>query len=327
MAYAIPPRPDHLTLELVAVTPEMAARYLRTMHSNRVTSKLDVSVMEANLREGTFYPDISPVFIDGGDPALELDRAWDGKHRFEAIVNTRVPAWLLFVRGVTEEASRYADTGRKRTFADSLKIEGVQDYRRQAVLARYMALYTHYGMEAIQQPNRYAVTQDNKHDWVAAPGIIEASHIGAGMYRALKANEHTVAFAAYVSGGGREAYEAGKPLDPDGFWAKVRSGEGKIGEPSFTLHNWLLGGQRRERTPADKRLMTMYAVFTAWNKHLTGEPYSKIQPTFVKRLDGTLYFPSSSVPDIIPAGGSDKSLAMLKEAFAEIKAHGHRTRR
>lgn len=305
MAYVNPPYPAHITEEKVLVTPEMAKRYLDTMHANRSVSRLEVGVQEENLRNGSWFPEISPVFIDADD------KAWDGQHRFQAVVNTGIPAYMIFIRGVTPEAAEYIDTGRKRTYADMLRMGEVPDYKRQSVLTRYIALYEGFGIEGVRNPSRYPVTQQAKNAHLNSDAVMKAIHAGEALYRGVHANPSWASYAAWRTG--VTAEDGTFTVSP--FWEKVRSGENLVkGDPALALRNWLMNGLKRNRRPADRRLMEFYAYATSWNKEITGASYQRVNPVFERRRDGTLYFPAANVPDFLPADAGTMTRSQLRTA-------------
>ncbi|HEY1705531.1 MAG TPA: hypothetical protein VGG75_38080 [Trebonia sp.] len=308
------PFPAHVTFEMTLVTPKDAERYLKTMHANRSQSKLDTAVMELNLREGTFFPGISPVYLD------DADRAWDGQHRFAAIIRTGIATYLPFIRGITTEEAEYIDTGRKRTYADTLRMLAIPDYKRASVLAKYMALYENYGIDGVRNPGKQALTRASQDAWVDAPGITDAIHRGEALYRAVRANP-SVAGYAIMRTAERDEDGTVTKIDPDGFWESVRTGANlDRGNPALTLHNWLLLGTVRDRLPADKRLMELYAFTTAWNKHARNENYARVNPNFdVRPRTGLKYFAASSVPDFLPLPGKDGNLLALSKAHQALE--------
>lgn len=304
---AFPPGFKH---EEVLVTPEMARRYLETMHVNRSKSRVEIDVMADNLTEGEFYPEISPVFFDGAD------RAYDGQHRFRAIVNTGLPAWMLFVRGVREEAAEYIDTGRRRTYADSQKINGVVSFKQQSTLARALALYAKYGLAGIRNPSGYAVTRSEMDKWVDAPGMLEAIRKADGLYRTLGSNPTVAAYAIMRTGIG---------MDPDGFWETVRSGDNLVkNDPAKTLRDWIMKGRRTDgRAKADPRLMNLFAFTTTWNKHVLGQSYQKVSPSFERKGPrGDLVFPAANVPDFLALDPAERArqLKELRDAYGHLKS-------
>lgn len=311
----VPAPPDHITLEKVLVTPALAAEYLNgRMHRNRVKSRIQLEIHKQNLANDTWFAEISPVYVD------DKDISWDAQHRFQAIFDTGISAWMVFIRGVTAEAAEYADTGRSRQYADNLKRRGVQDYKRQSVLAKYIALNDMYGIDGIRNPGKYAVSQSEKDKHIYLPdggqnqAVVDSIRLGQGLYRATGANEGWMAWAVYATG---------KGADPDGFWDQVMHGEGlHHGDPALTLREWLMQGRKRTRVPADKRLMELYATTMCWNKHVDRESYSKVQPSFEPRPDGTRYFPAANVPDFKPlvAGTYDKHVPRRASDLDRLRA-------
>ncbi len=286
------------------VTPELAREYLTTMHTNRNLSRLDVGVLTENLEQDQWFAEISPVYFDSEN------RAWDGMHRFRTITATGKPAYLLFVRGVSAEAAEFADTGRRRMYIDNLKRRGnITDFKRQGVLAKWVALYDKYGIEGIRTPQKFALTQMDKDKWVEHPNLLASIHLGQQMSRHLGAQESWAAYAVWATGEGQ---------DPDGFWGKVVSGENLVkGDPAKTLREWYMKGRERERTPVDQRVMFMYATATAWNKHVLGQSWSSVSPRFdVKQVASRTVktFPSSNIPEFLPLdpGLREKHLEQLR---------------
>ncbi len=307
--------PPGFRTEEVLVTPDMARKLLEQMHKNRTLSRVEVSVHEQNLVSGNWFPEISPVYLDASG------LSWDAQHRLQAVINTGISAWMLFLFGVREIAAEYIDTGRKRLYADNLKRRGVDDYKRQSVVAKYIALYELYGMDGVRNPSKHAVAQSVMDEWIDADGVLDSIHVGEMLYRAVGANPSWASYAAYRTGKGQ---------DPDGFWRNVARGdELKHGDPALTLHNWLMQGKKRDRRPADKRLMELYGLTTAWNKHVLGQRYASVSPRFEERRDGKKFFPASNVPDFLALApgtydrtlvpGRKEDLEQLRDAFSEAR--------
>lgn len=308
--------PEGFYTEQVLVTPQMARELLATMHPNRSRSRLEVGVQEANLREDSWWPEISPVFMDAdpGSPA-----AYDAQHRFQAVVNTGISAWMLFIYGVREEAALYIDTGRKRTYADMLRIDQVPDYKRQSVLAKYIAGYSAFGIEFVRNPGRFPVSQAAKNRHLNTPALMGAIHAGEAMYRAIGANPSWTAYAAWRTG---ELAEDGENWTPSPFWEMVRSGaELDKDHPALALFRWYGNGVRARdrRTPSDKRLMELYALTTAYNKFVAGQPYQRVNPVFERKPSGQQYFPAANVPDFLPADIGALTRSQLRTAYENME--------
>lgn len=304
-----PAFPAHIRTEMVLVTPADAERYLATMHDNRSQSKLEKGLMTANIIEGNWFAGISPVFFDDGDPM----RAWDGQHRFEAIIESGQAVYMLFIVGVTENEAEYIDTGRKRTRADWYKMNHLSDYSRRATVSRMLALYDKYGVEGVRNPAGLVLTAADQDKWVDADGMTEVIRAGNALSTATGANPTYAAYSVF------RTMQDGV-IDPDGFWEKVRTGI-NLGEhdPALTLRNFLVSDKRKAgRLPADPRLMELYVLATAWNRHVTGERWSKPSPRFEVKNNGKKVFPASAVPDYLPLK-NPRQLGALRAAFAEVR--------
>lgn len=312
----VPVKPDHIRTEMTLVTPELAAVKLETMHTNRSKSRLEVGVMEALLAEGNFFGGISPVFLDADG------RAWDGQHRFESVVATGISAWMLFIHGVTRQEADYIDTGRARTYADTLKMQHVSDYSRQAVVSRMLALYKKSGIDGVRQPAGEVLTRAEKDEWVNSPGMEAAVKAGGALSRAVKANTSYAAYALLQTAA-RDADGVVVEIDPDGFWESVRTGADlKVGDAALTLRNYLLGGRVKasKSGTVDPRLMELYILATAWNKHVIGERWTRPNPIFETKRDGSSkYFPASQVPDFLPLDARSRGIGQLRAAFGAVQ--------
>lgn len=311
-----PRLPEGITWEFVLVTPELAKRYLSTMHVNRNKSRVEIDVLSQNIEAGTWYAEISPVYIDQGNPALGQDRAWDGQHRFEAIIKTGRSEYLLFIRGISAEAAEYADTGKRRLYNQNLQRRGVPDYQRLGTLAKYVTLHELYGMDGIRYPNRFAVSQPAKDKTIEnnVEVMMDSIHLGQALYRKTGLKESWTSYAVYMTGHGKDA---------DGFWTSVLNGENQVkGDPAKTLREWGLRGKKRSRVPVDPRIMELYVVATAWNKHVLGQSWSSVSPRFDKKLNGDPFFPASNVPEYLPLDPAlrDKHMGALTAAWKEAEA-------
>ncbi len=312
----MPRVPEGVTMGFELVTPALARRYLTTMHMNRNKSRVEIDVLSQNIEADTWYAEISPVFLDQGNPALGEDRAWDGQHRFEAIIKTRRAEYLLFVRGVSEEAAEFADTGKRRNYNQNLQRRGVPDYQRLGTLAKYVTLYKLHGMDGIRYPNRFAVSQPAKDATIKdnVEMLMESIHLGQALYRKVGLKESWSAYAIYMTGQGK---------DPDSFWTSVLNGENQVkGDPAKTLRDWGMRGKRRSRVPVDPRVMELYVVATAWNKHVLGQSWASVSPRFDKKPNGETFFPASNIPEYLPLDPElrDKHMGALTAAWREAEA-------
>lgn len=278
--------PSHIKTQFEFVTPDEAQHYLDTMHKNRTKSQISVDVHTDNLTEGTFFPAISPVFLDADH------RPWDGQHRFRAIVESGVGAWLNFVIGVTPEEARFIDTGRKRTMGDSLSIDGVIDANKRASVARLMAVYDRHGMDGIRNSSRSAVTDAQVRSFV------ETEEMGHAVRRAASARAAIGVSPTYFG-------YAMLRTDPySSFWESVISGEDlAAGHPALTLRNWYIATStaRTNVNPASQKMVELFALTRCWNAWVKGQELHRVTPHYDTTATGRRVFKADHVPDFLPA--------------------------
>jgi hypothetical protein len=312
----LPPFPDHIKLSVELVTPKRARWLKQEQHKNRHISRLEVGTLAAIIEEGNWYPEISPVYVDAnGTP-------YDGQHRFDAIIETGKPQYVVFISGVREKAAEFIDTVRRRTHSDWLRMNDVPDYARRAVVSRMLALYAKYGIDGIRNPSSMVLTPSEKDAWVLADGMEEAVRAGTALNRGAKANASYAAYAVFqtmtseiVEPGVRELV-----VDADGFWESVRTGAGlREGDPALTLRNNLMTGTAHTSKvgKVDPRLYELYLLATAWNKHVLGERWGKPAPKFEER-NGQKFFPASNIPEFLPLS-TRKRISDFKDAHAALQ--------
>lgn len=110
-----------ITVELVAVTPEMAQDWLGLNITNRNVRPPNVDRFAQDLVEGAWPVTGDSVKFAGAPPE---ERLIDGQHRLQAIIVANVPMHTLVVRGLSEDVVEVIDTGAKRKLSDVLKMRG-----------------------------------------------------------------------------------------------------------------------------------------------------------------------------------------------------------
>lgn len=104
--------------EIVNVTPQLAAEWLRSNLNNRPLRRTVVEGLKAAFRRGEY------VQTHQGIAFSESGELLDGQHRLTAIAEMRDASFpILVTRDVPIEAFRAMDIGVKRTAADALRID------------------------------------------------------------------------------------------------------------------------------------------------------------------------------------------------------------
>lgn len=122
--------PTGMTARFELVTPERAREWLATRGPNRALSRMNVAVLSAQLKQGLWLPTHQGIAFS---PDGRLN---DGQHRLTAIVETGIPAVLLVVRGVSEEAFQVVDRQNPRRLADTLSVIGRSNHKLLAATVR-----------------------------------------------------------------------------------------------------------------------------------------------------------------------------------------------
>lgn len=104
--------------EIRDITPEEAIDLLSKNTRNRRIQRTLVARLANEMVSGRWQFDGSPIRI------AEDGRLLDGQHRLNALVESETTQKFLIVSGVKDDAQAIMDTGRKRTFADMLSMNG-----------------------------------------------------------------------------------------------------------------------------------------------------------------------------------------------------------
>ena len=121
--------------EFKLVTPKIAQEFLITNIANRAVNVSIVKAYASELSKGSFITNGDSIRFDINGNLI------DGQHRLLAIIMSGVSANILLVYGLPVEAFKTIDCGKKRSAADILKIEGVDNSTNiSAGIRKYLAL-------------------------------------------------------------------------------------------------------------------------------------------------------------------------------------------
>ena len=128
-----------LSIEVLEITPDMAAAWLERGGRNRKVSERLVSRLAASIRRGEWLLTGDSIKLDENQIVL------DGQHRLHAIAAAGIAVTSLVVRNVGNAAQDVIDTGRPRQAADVLAMHGHLYGAAQAACARLLMIYEHFG--------------------------------------------------------------------------------------------------------------------------------------------------------------------------------------
>jgi hypothetical protein len=125
----------NLKVELVLVTPELAENYLRFNQKNRQLSSSHVTFLSNQIKKGAFLENGEGIIFDN-EGVLK-----DGQHRLKAISINDKSYFIPVIRGVKPQCMATYDTGKNRSSADILKLNG---FKYPAPLASFVQVINKY---------------------------------------------------------------------------------------------------------------------------------------------------------------------------------------
>lgn len=177
-------------IRLVFVTPELAANYELLNAAAQRNKSVDTSATYAadmDAREWVFIGDPIRFDVNG--------RMIDGQHRAEAVVQSGKGQWMIVITGLPEGVMRYVDMGRRRSYADTLKIRDIPNHIAVASLVRSI-YYWDLGHYIVPGQPRL----------VNLPKLIRPSNAALdAVYDAMVAGGHDPQIAVKASGRLRQA--------------------------------------------------------------------------------------------------------------------------
>jgi len=116
---AIPPRPN-ISMVLELLTPALASALLPKMHpQQRRTELRHVTRIASDMMNGRYIFTGDTIVIDWDGYVI------NGQHRINAVVQSGIPQWMIFVYGVDPKALAAIDNNNKpRTVGDVVRILG-----------------------------------------------------------------------------------------------------------------------------------------------------------------------------------------------------------
>jgi hypothetical protein len=239
------------TFELMDVTPALATSWLETMAANRRLNTTHVERLAEDIRRGDWRQTFDPIRFNKKSELV------DGQHRLSAIVASGKTLPLYIARNLDARAMAVIDTGRARSVADAMQINGVPHARKLAAAAKALYYYDLGKMASSGPAVSYAQLQRTikAHPFLAdaVEQVVQSSVI----------QPHAQLAMVYCVAHEKHAKKAEEWIDA------VQEGENiGRGNPAFELRKRLLsmrgkGSKTQMRGPAVAAL-----IITAWNCYL-----------------------------------------------------------
>lgn len=266
------------------VTPDIARELLDlNTKGQRTISAAAVERYAADQVTGDWFINGDTIKISSENELL------DGQHRLSAIVESGEAQVLLIVHGLDKEAMATIDAGRKRTYADLLKMKGISNHTIVAALNGriwhwFHGNYSLRGVGRIANPQHLNSTPSNaqKDMWMAkiqgAYGItIEAAAaFGVKAYQKRPGiSSSTYGFAWIILSG------IDKDLRESFFHeVTVEAASPKLGYPIQALHNRL---NRLKKGDSFDNVTQLDALFSVYNAWLKGKQMETVRPPYPVR--------------------------------------------
>ena len=243
-------------VEVVEITPQIAADWLETRIGNRPLAEAAVKNLARQIGAGRWMMNGKAILFD------EDGHLTDGQHRLAACVHAGEPIISLVVRGFPRESIPMLDLRLKRTARDAMAISGHESPRLLAATARLAWLHDDGGIHRRDVKPSPAELLDYVD---AHPEIHESVELGRG---ASWVNRPVLAFC-------HNLFAKQDRHLADEFAEKLSSGCGIVeGDPVGVLRA-RMAEMRRGRSRFDP-VHTIALCFKAWNLTKAGKTTKRL---------------------------------------------------
>ncbi len=240
----------------VAVTPEIAQRWLAGNGSNRNLRAAQVSKWAREMRSGhwTFSND-AICFTSNG-------KLLNGQHRLNAVVATGITVTMLVIRSMPEESMSSLDTGAARTASDALAFDG--EHRPHVLAATLKLCLLIDDGRIYRDAKMQGVSHNELRDYLEAhPGIRESVAAGTHACKHVDATGTMLSTAHWLIAGVNGNSAADEYL----IRLSTRANE-PVRSPILAVDK-RLRSIRGERTRVDLR-QVIYLLIKGWNHLAAG---------------------------------------------------------
>ena len=254
-----------IVVKTVMVDPEMARDILKRSRYNRAISQSTVNRYVRDMRALDWVFNGQAVIFNGSpeDREGELELL-NGGHRLTAVMQGNVTVPLLFVSGITPAAIRTMDTGRARSFAQMLSIDGETSPEVLAALIATLHNYREHGDWRGRKYSTSVLYKTLAREGQRARDVAkERNHKNQG-----KLSKGLLATLDYLFG-------ELNPIQSKEFCDALRDGINlDKDDPRHAAREWLI------RTSDDDEYNSedvAWVLIEAWNRFRAGEKWSKVR--------------------------------------------------
>ena len=135
-------RDPSLDIQVLRITPELAAEWLKKNENNRRQSRSTIDAYARDMKAGKWLLSGDPIRFEASGDLI------DGQHRLKACIKAGVPFHSVVICNLDFPVMRVIDHLRVRTVADNLHIEGKNHSLILAASAKWLYVFKH-GSSAI----------------------------------------------------------------------------------------------------------------------------------------------------------------------------------
>ena len=128
-----------VTVEIMRITPAIAQRMLSRNKRNRPLSEAHVKNLSDSFLAGDMILNGEAIIFDIDEYLL------NGQHRLHACIESKTPWDSIVIRGVDPVAFKTIDSGRKRSAADALSMQGESHAANIAAAAQSLIAFVDFG--------------------------------------------------------------------------------------------------------------------------------------------------------------------------------------
>jgi hypothetical protein len=260
------------TAKLELITVDIAKDLLTKNKINRPMNEVNLNGIMSDMKRDNYHLTGESIKIS------KTGNLIDGQHRLMAITKIGKPIQMFVIRGLSDDAFKYIDTGRTRKASDVLGIEGIPNPARVASMVRFIINFKNgqysnasqnikRGKSFITNSDVSKFVSDNKQSiFDSLPfGFCKENKVISG---------NILASLHYI-------FKGKNSTDADTFCWGVASGENISKEsPIYLLRNKLMADIRATRKMG--KLERIALVCKAWNLFRGGKSVSILKWDSIK---------------------------------------------
>lgn len=252
---------DSITGRVETITPDIAKEMLGTNTNNRNISRQQVELLARTMAQQAWRLNGEAIkFSNTG-------RLLDGQHRLLACVESDVPFRTLVIRGLPEDTQETMDSGKTRTMANVLELQGRSNTKQLATVARSIYVSEQLGLEAACL-NSMAPTRTELLKFIENTPQLEDTLRQASLFYVKSNHLMSTSMAALL-------YWTLNEIDADAcerFFDMLATGANlNEGNPILVLRNTLFDiNKRGAHSDRTSRRRIVGITIKAWNKWRDG---------------------------------------------------------